>query len=219
MNSKTAYKALIFDFDYTLGDTTLSIAASINYALGRLGYPAHSVEEIKKTIGLSLNIAFRMLTGDEDDEKEALFFDYFQIEADEVMTNDAQLYPHTERLLREWKKTYKIGIVSSKHRFRIVDILKKFHLEDAVDAIAGNEDVKNEKPHPEGVLLAAEKLGAKAEEVLYIGDSVVDAEAAQRAGFDFAAVLTGTTPREAFLNYPNVLIAENLLGIEEFLKK
>ena len=32
------YKALVFDFDFTLGDSAAGIADSINYALGRLGY-------------------------------------------------------------------------------------------------------------------------------------------------------------------------------------
>ena len=212
------YKALIFDFDYTLGDTTLSIAASINYALARLGFPEHSVGEIKKTIGLSLDDAFRILTGVTDRAQEKLFFDYFQIKADEVMTNDARLYPHTERLLRKWAKKYKIGIVSQKHRFRIVDILKKFGLEQEVAIIIGNEDVAFEKPHPEGVLLAAERLGAEKGAALYVGDSAVDAETALRAGIDFIAVLTGTTPRETFEKYPHLMIAEDLRGVEEFLK-
>lgn len=35
------------------------------------------------------------------------------------------------------------------------------------------------------------------EEILYVGDSAVDAAAAERADVDFAGVLTGTTPEEA----------------------
>ena len=31
-------KAIIFDFDYTLGDSAKGIALSINYALNKLGY-------------------------------------------------------------------------------------------------------------------------------------------------------------------------------------
>ena len=32
------FKAIIFDFDYTLGDSTKGIVLSINYALERLGH-------------------------------------------------------------------------------------------------------------------------------------------------------------------------------------
>ena len=38
-------KAIIFDFDYTLGDSTNGIAISINYALEELGYAASNIGE------------------------------------------------------------------------------------------------------------------------------------------------------------------------------
>ena len=47
------YKAVIFDFDYTLGDCTEGIAASVNHGLKKLGYEAGELEDIRKTIGLS----------------------------------------------------------------------------------------------------------------------------------------------------------------------
>ena len=43
-------KAVLFDFDYTLGDSANGIVLCINYALEKLGYSAHSREEIQKTI-------------------------------------------------------------------------------------------------------------------------------------------------------------------------
>ena len=55
-------KAVIFDFDYTLGDSTNGIALSINYALEQLDYPSRSIDEIKKTIGLSLKETYFKLT-------------------------------------------------------------------------------------------------------------------------------------------------------------
>jgi phosphoglycolate phosphatase-like HAD superfamily hydrolase len=44
-----------------------------------------------------------------------------------------------------------------------------------------------------------EKLG-HTKDVLYVGDSVTDAEAARRAGLPFVAVLSGVTLRDAFDN-------------------
>ena len=55
-------KAIIFDFDYTLGDSTNGIALSINYALEKLGYEAKELTTIKKTIGLSLKDTYTVLT-------------------------------------------------------------------------------------------------------------------------------------------------------------
>ena len=54
------YKAVIFDFDYTLGDCTEGIAASVNHGLKKMGYEAGELEDIRKTIGLSLKRNLRL---------------------------------------------------------------------------------------------------------------------------------------------------------------
>ncbi|MDE6710092.1 MAG: HAD-IA family hydrolase, partial [Oscillospiraceae bacterium] len=46
-------------------------------------------------------------------------------------------------------------------------------------------DVKIEKPNPEGLLWAIEHLDAMNEEILYVGDSLVDAKTAENAKVEF----------------------------------
>lgn len=211
------YKAVIFDFDYTLGDTTDGIVKSVDYALEYLGYAAKSVSEIKRTIGLSLKETFVALTDCRDNEQAERFAKLFRKKADEVMTESAVLYDCVPELLRELNKTLKIGIVTTKFHYRIEAILRKFSVEESVDVIIGSEDVKEEKPSPEGLIKALSLLGASNEETLYVGDSCVDALAAQSAGIDFAAVLTGTT--KDFSDYKSVIVVENLHGIFDFVTK
>ena len=76
--------------------------------------------------------------------------------------------------------------------------------------IVGAEDVKAEKPSPEGLLYAMEQLGADRKEVLYTGDSVVDAKTAAGAGVDFAGVLTGTTSFRDFEPFNHICIVRDL---------
>ena len=90
-------------------------------------------------------------------------------------------------------------------------------MNDAIDMIVGAEDVKIEKPNPEGLLWAIEHLGVEKRKVLYVGDSLVDAQTAERAGVDFAGVLTGTTKKEAFTEYPSVCVAENMYEVYDLL--
>ena len=73
------------------------------------------------------------------------------------------------------------------------------------------------KPNPEGLGLALEKLGLSSEQVLFCGDTVIDAATAQAGGCDFCAVLNGTTPRAAFRDYPHVHIAEDLAELQGWL--
>lgn len=207
-------KAVIFDFDYTLGDSTAGIARSINYALEKLGHKPRGIPEIRKTVGLSLKDTFTALTSEtESAEKFAVLF---REKADEVMTASTVLYPDTVTVLKSLReKDFKIGIVTTKYRYRIEQILAKFDAEALIDVIVGAEDVKAEKPAPEGLLAAILHLGA--DSVLYVGDSLVDAKTAENAGTDFAAVLTGATSAADFEVRECVCIAENLTVLADYV--
>lgn len=210
------YRAVIFDFDYTLGDSTGGIVQSVNHGLKSLGYPAQETEAIRKTIGLSLKETFFVLTSCRDEEKAARFSEYFKRKADEVMAASAVLYPAAVEVLPKLKECgVKTAIVTTKYHYRIDQILGKYEMNALIDHIVGAEDVKVEKPDPEGLLQAVRLLGIEKREALYVGDSLVDAVTAERAGVDFAGVLTGTTKREDFNRHSHVCIAENLRGVYE----
>lgn len=69
-----------------------------------------------------------------------------------------------------------------------------------IDEIVGGEDVNVFKPDPTGLNLMINRLGVSKEDVLYVGDSYIDAETAKNAGVDFAGVLTGSTDEKLFQN-------------------
>lgn len=213
-------KAILFDFDYTLGDTTNGIVLSAQYALERMGEEERTYEEIKKTIGLSLSETYKKLTGNMDEARADRFFDLFKEKADEVMVDSAELYPGVKEMLVILREQgYRLGIVTTKFAYRVQNIMKKFDAEDLFDVIIGVGDVTKVKPDPEGLLLAVERLGVKKEDVLYVGDSFVDAQAAEAAGMKFAGVLTGTTTREAFEQYPQESISETVVDFYRILLK
>ncbi len=211
------YKAYVFDFDYTLGDSTEGIVQCVNYALQKLGIEGKPTEEIRRTIGLSLKQTYRVLSGDENEQREILFSGYFKQKADEVMVANTKFYPKVKTCMERLKKEgSKIGIVTTKYHYRIAQILAEFGAENLVDVIIGGEDVSEPKPNPEGLLSAIEQLKQDKKEILYVGDSLVDAETAQRAGVTFVGVLTGTTTEEEFERFPRLCIAQS---VAELLKK
>lgn len=212
------YKTVLFDFDYTLGDSTNGIVQCENYALRELGYQEKTVPEIKRTVGLSLKEIFRELTGSNDENKSERFIKLFREKADEVMTDSASLYEGAEEMFAEFKRRgIKTGIVTTKFHYRITEILKKFGIAELVDVIIGGDDVIHEKPAPDSLLKAVEILGKDKRGFLYVGDSYVDALAARAAGIDFAAVLTGTTSN--FSDYDKVFVANDLKEIFQFVIK
>lgn len=213
-------KAVVFDFDYTLGDSTDGIVMSVNYALEKLGFGIKDKESIKKTIGLPLKDTFFTLTGEGSVEEAELFSKYFIEKADLVMVENTVLYEDTKEVLQRLKSEgYKIGIVTTKFRYRIEKIFNKFNALELVDIIVGADDVKIEKPAPEGLLFAMDKFQLKREELLYVGDSTVDAKTAENADVNFAGVLTGTTAKDEFGLYRNVFIGKNIRDVYEFVSQ
>lgn len=200
-------KAVIFDFDYTLGDSTDGIAASANYALEKLGYAQSSRKDISRTIGLPLRETFFRLSGSDNEQEAALFSGYFKEKADEVMVSSTNLYDGVKESLTMLKRSgIKTAIVTSKLRYRIEGILEKFNATELIDLIVGSDDVKVEKPSPEGLLSVIDRFGLNKEDVIYVGDSIVDAKTAENANVSFIGVLTGTTTRQDFNAYKSLTI-------------
>lgn len=135
------------------------------------------------------------------------------------MTVNTVLFLETKSVLTALKDSgARIGIISTKYRFRIKELLDQHFPKDFMDIIVGGEDVNAAKPSPEGLLLAIRQLHVSKAETLYIGDSTVDAETAQAAGVDFAGVTHGVTTAKELEKYPHRKIMsslEELLAVQE----
>ncbi|MCC8043799.1 MAG: HAD-IA family hydrolase [Oscillospiraceae bacterium] len=205
------YRLICFDYDYTLGNTEGGIAESIEYALREMNLSVPSRERIYSTIGLTLSKTYLSLTGDDSTENAARFSSLFVEKADQVMARSAVWLPTAEETLRKLKNAgFIIGICTTKFNRRIKSILELNGCSELVDVIVGGDDVPNSKPAPDGLLYTLERTGVSLGEMLYVGDSYVDAQAAMAAGVDFAAVTSGTTVLEDFTHYPNVGVFANV---------
>lgn len=209
-------QSIVFDFDYTLADSSKGATDCINYALAEMSLTKVPDDLACSTIGLSLKDAFTVLTGDRDDALARRFSELFNERADKTMIELTVLYDWVPTALISLKDHgFSLGIVSNKYGRRIRSILRREKMLDFFDVIVGGEDVSEHKPHPEGLLKAMEALSARPSNAIYVGDSVVDAELADRAGVPFIAVLSGVTPKDAFSDRRVVAVIdsiEDLLG-------
>ncbi|RPI79216.1 MAG: HAD family hydrolase [Desulfobacteraceae bacterium] len=212
------YHTLLFDFDYTLADSARPCAECINFALHQMSIPEVPFEAACRTIGLSLPDIFEQLTGSGDAEQKEAFARWFLVKADEVMVAGTQMMSPVPALLPTLKRQgFRLGIVSTKYRHRIVSILDREKLTACFDIIIGAEDVKQFKPHPEGLQKAIAALNAAHATTLFIGDSPTDAQSAARAGIDFMAVLTGTTPADEFRVHRPIAVLPHLGALTDRL--
>ena len=205
------YNTYIFDFDYTLADSSKGIVLCFKHVLKEHGYTNVSDEEIKRTIGMTLENSFNALTGVADKEKLSIYVNEYVKKADTCMTDNTILFPETAKVQKSLKDCgNKIGIVSTKFRYRIKEVLEREFDDDLIEVVVGGEDVKTHKPSPEGLFLAIDQLNSNKKNCLYIGDSAIDAAAAKAADVDFYGVLNGATTREELEKYPHIVIAQDL---------
>lgn len=93
------YSIYIFDFDYTLGDATNGVVESVKFALAKMNLPIGEKDDIRKTIGMSLPETFTYLTQIEEPGQRIQFVKLFKEKADEIMTENTELYTDTVSVL------------------------------------------------------------------------------------------------------------------------
>lgn len=177
-------KAIIFDLDGTLLNTLDDIAESMNTALAEFGFPVHSPDAYKYMVGNGLRpLVERSLPPSKrtppiiDHVEQRLRIIYQQ-----RWDQKTHLYPGISELLDNLQeKQLSLNILSNKpHEYTEV-VVKKFLGQWSFDVILGQKKDIPKKPAPNGALLIAQKLNLKPEQIVFLGDTEIDMETAQRA--------------------------------------
>ncbi len=106
------------------------------------------------------------------------------------------------------KMGYIIAIYSLSGRKYVQEVVSKLELWSEIELIITREDAKP-KPYPDGLLRICEKLNAKPQECIYVGDHYLDAEAARNAGCH-AIILKNKKNRNNLPNLGNACIIDKL---------
>jgi HAD superfamily hydrolase (TIGR01548 family) len=89
--------------------------------------------------------------------------------------------------LRRWSRRYELAIFTGRTRKELAHTLEKFRAEEMFQRVVTMDDIKNLKPHPEGLLWILD--GRDPGRAVYLGDNIDDALASQRAHVPFLGVL------------------------------
>src|SRR5262249_7857422 len=98
--TRAAFKTIIFDFDYTLADSSRGIIQCINHALQSMELPSVSEDAACRTIGMALKDTFETLTSIDDPVQAAEFSRLFISRADEVMVDSTELFDSAYSVIR-----------------------------------------------------------------------------------------------------------------------
>ena len=108
------------------------------------------------------------------------------------------------------------AIVTSGGRERVSRELEHHGLASHVHACVYGCDVTQKKPHPEGLLLALERLRVDPDDAVYVGDSPEDIEMARGAGVRSVAIPGGYPNRDALLSAKPDVILDSLRDLLPF---
>lgn len=122
----------------------------------------------------------------------------------EVENKTALLFPGVIESLLTLNKNYSLGLVTSGSKVRVERDLKATGIHHFFKTVITGDDIKTPKPSPEGLQLALNKLESKADEAIYIGDTIADYEMAKAAGVFFIGV--NSEFRSLINNHPDYLV-------------
>ena len=88
--------------------------------------------------------------------------------------------------LQKLKDLNCINVVYTNNSRKLTDYaIKKFNIIDFVDYVLTRDDVTKSKPHLEGLEIILKRFKKQKNEVLFVGDSWLDAEIAKNGGIKF----------------------------------
>ena len=197
-------KAVFFDLDGTLIDSSLDLANSINFMLKNLGKKEYEIKTIKKWIGNGASVLVkRALSGSMEikDIDRNLFNKAKNIFLEHYKNNiciHTKLYPEVKETLL--KISHKKAIITNKPVEFVKPILKKLDI-DVFDFVIGGECLPEKKPSPLPLLYACKYFNITPDEAIMVGDSKNDILAAKNAKIKSIALTYGYNQGEEIKNY------------------
>lgn len=187
--------AILFDLDGTLIDTIELILSSARHAFEGWPRGIPTDEDWVRGIGTPLVQQLRAYTETED-EVVVLLERYrrYQAEHHDRLTRCYDDVPEILETLTA--RGHKFAIVTSKASPIAHQSLKFVGIDDYFPVVVGYDETTRHKPDPEPVNVALSRLGASAEQAVFVGDSPHDIHAGKAAGVVTIAALWGPFDRE-----------------------
>lgn len=178
-------RAVIFDLDGTLMDTSREICTALGATLRHAGLPALDKPAVEAMIGKGVRVLVERAlarVGANGVDIEG-FLDRFEAEYEAVVGTDSRLFPGALEGMRRLKAAgLPMGVVTNKPRLFTQKLLGQVGATPFLSAVVSGDDGFTRKPAPDMLLAACARMGTQPTATLMVGDSDNDIAAARAAG-------------------------------------
>jgi len=176
-------EAVLFDLDGTLVDTAPDMGTALNNLLIEEGYDPLPLESIRPFVsqgGLVLTqLGFReYVTALEIEPLRVRYLQHYR----DIVADDSVLFDGMEKVLVTLERNNLLwGIVTNKPEWLTTPLLKQMSLNQRPSVVICGDTLEFKKPHPQPLIVAAEKININCESCIYIGDDKRDIDAGNAA--------------------------------------
>lgn len=212
-------KAVILDFDGTMGDTQDLIVRTMQQTIQQLGLPSRTDEQCAAMIGLPLKHTFTTLIEMSEEMGERCAELYRRLFNENNVPGAVPVFPNvldTVRTLHE--RGLILTIASARRRDTLVEFLESMNLMQYIPYVISASDIENAKPAPDMVLKTLEDYHLSADEAIVVGDTKYDIEMAHRAGVKAVGVTYGNGTVEELRAYGSEYIIDDFAQLLDIVQ-
>jgi pyrophosphatase PpaX len=206
------FPVVLFDLDGTVVDSGGIILASMRHATRTvLGREIPDAELMANVGGPGLEAQMHAIDPTRADELLRVYRAH-----NEPLHTELEAFPGIVHVLAQLRDAgRRLGVVTAKKRSTVDIAFSQLPLAPLFDTVVGGDETARHKPDPEPLQLGLERLGARADEAAYVGDSPYDMAAARAAGMFAVGVTWGAIHERDKLGEADVLVdrAEELLDV------
>jgi HAD superfamily hydrolase (TIGR01509 family) len=194
-------KAVIFDIDGTLIDSVDLHAEAWKEALRHFGHDL-PFDRVRAQIGKGGDLLLLALLPKEEAERRGEEIEKYRLDLfRREYLHRVKAFPKVPELFERIRADgQRIALASSARAEELANYKRIAGIEDLVDAETSSDDAENSKPHPDIFHAALDRLGeVNPAEVIVVGDTTYDAEAAGKAGLRTIGLLCGGWPEAELL--------------------
>jgi len=224
-NFPLSVKAVMIDLDGTLLDTVKDLAIAVNLMLEQVGRPPLDETLVRAFVGKGIpNLVKRALAGSLNGEPDPVLFEralplYLDCYAG-VNGKYTTLYPGVREGLEELERAgFPLACVTNKSERFTLPLLAQMRIDHYFSIVIAGDTLPQKKPDPLPLTHTCRHFGIAPAQMLMIGDSLNDAQAARAAGCPVFCVTYGYNEGADVRELDVDAIVESLLEAARLITK